>query len=62
MGAYEAFYRRSIDAPDDFWGEQARLVDWHKLHPLIFTFPDAGYWRLGEYLAKAWSVGKQHTN
>jgi flavin reductase (DIM6/NTAB) family NADH-FMN oxidoreductase RutF len=35
-------------------------VDWHKLHPLIFTFPDSGYWRMGEYVAKAWSVGKQH--
>lgn len=35
-------------------------VDWHKLRPLLFTFPDAGYWAMGEYLAKAWSVGKQH--
>jgi flavin reductase (DIM6/NTAB) family NADH-FMN oxidoreductase RutF len=35
-------------------------LDWHKLQPLLFTFPDAGYWAKGEYVAKAWSVGKQH--
>jgi flavin reductase (DIM6/NTAB) family NADH-FMN oxidoreductase RutF len=35
-------------------------VDWNKLRPLIFTFPDGAYWRMGEYLAKAWSVGKKH--
>jgi flavin reductase (DIM6/NTAB) family NADH-FMN oxidoreductase RutF len=33
-------------------------VDWRKLRPMIFTFPDAAYWRLGDYLAKAWDVGK----
>ncbi|MEJ7931985.1 propionate--CoA ligase [Ramlibacter sp. AN1015] len=26
---YEDFYRRSIDDPDGFWAEQARLIDWH---------------------------------
>ena len=25
---YADFYRRSIDEPDEFWAEQARLVDW----------------------------------
>jgi propionyl-CoA synthetase len=25
---YAEFYRRSIDAPDAFWAEQARLIDW----------------------------------
>lgn len=37
-------------------------VDWSKVHPLIFTFPDAGYWKLGEYVAKAWSVGRSRTS
>jgi len=32
--------------------------DWRKIEPLIFTFPDKGYWRLGEHLARAWKVGK----
>jgi propionyl-CoA synthetase len=26
----EAFYRRSIDEPDAFWAEQARLIDWQR--------------------------------
>jgi flavin reductase (DIM6/NTAB) family NADH-FMN oxidoreductase RutF len=32
--------------------------DWPKVDPLIFTFPDKGYWKLGEWVARAWSVGK----
>jgi flavin reductase (DIM6/NTAB) family NADH-FMN oxidoreductase RutF len=32
--------------------------DWKKIAPLIFTFPDKGYWNLGECVAEAWSVGK----
>ena len=31
--------------------------DWKKIDPLIFTFPDNGYWKLGEYVAKAWEIG-----
>ena len=29
MGSYDAFYRRSLDDRDGFWGEQAKLIDWH---------------------------------
>jgi flavin reductase (DIM6/NTAB) family NADH-FMN oxidoreductase RutF len=32
--------------------------DWRKIAPLLFTFPDSGYWKLGDYVAKAWSIGK----
>jgi flavin reductase (DIM6/NTAB) family NADH-FMN oxidoreductase RutF len=32
--------------------------DWKKIDPLIFTFPDNSYWRLGEYIGKAWEIGK----
>jgi len=28
--SYAAFYRRSIDEPDVFWAEQARLIDWRR--------------------------------
>ncbi len=28
MSGYEAFYRQSIDQPEAFWSEQARLIDW----------------------------------
>jgi flavin reductase (DIM6/NTAB) family NADH-FMN oxidoreductase RutF len=34
--------------------------DWQKINPLIFTFPDNGYWRLGEYVAKAWEIGTDY--
>jgi len=34
------------------------VPDWKKIAPLLFTFPDKGYWQLGEYVAEAWSVGK----
>ena len=28
MSRYAEFYRRSIDAPEAFWAEQAALIDW----------------------------------
>ncbi|BEP62066.1 propionate--CoA ligase [Variovorax sp. V213] len=28
MSRYEDFYRQSVDAPEAFWAEQARLIDW----------------------------------
>jgi flavin reductase (DIM6/NTAB) family NADH-FMN oxidoreductase RutF len=35
-------------------------VDWAKVEPLLFTFPDKSYWRLGAHVARAWSVGRGH--
>ena len=32
--------------------------DWKKVNPLLFTFPDKGYWQLGDHVAEAWKVGK----
>jgi propionyl-CoA synthetase len=29
MASYADFYRRSLDHPDAFWAEQARLIEWH---------------------------------
>ena len=29
MSNYQAFYRRSLDHREDFWAEQAQLIDWH---------------------------------
>jgi flavin reductase (DIM6/NTAB) family NADH-FMN oxidoreductase RutF len=34
--------------------------DWRKVAPLIFTFPDKGYWELGDYVAEAWSIGTEY--
>jgi len=28
--SYAEFYRRSVEQPEVFWAEQARLVDWHR--------------------------------
>jgi flavin reductase (DIM6/NTAB) family NADH-FMN oxidoreductase RutF len=33
-------------------------LDWSKVRPLLFTFPKGNYWRFGEHVARAWSVGK----
>ncbi|OHC65176.1 MAG: propionate--CoA ligase [Rhodocyclales bacterium GWA2_65_19] len=30
MGKYAEFYKRSIEQPDAFWSDEAKLVDWHK--------------------------------
>ncbi len=34
------------------------LPDINKIRPIIFSFGDHKYWKLGEYLGQAWSVGK----
>jgi flavin reductase (DIM6/NTAB) family NADH-FMN oxidoreductase RutF len=33
-------------------------VDWAKVRPLLFTFPQPSYWRLGGFAGRAWSIGK----
>ena len=30
MNKYQEFYRQSIAQPDEFWTQEAKLVDWHK--------------------------------
>jgi len=32
--------------------------DWKKINPLLFTFPDNEYWKLGDPVGKAWSAGE----
>ena len=32
--------------------------DWTRISPLIFTFPDKAYWKLGDYVGPAWKAGK----
>ncbi len=34
-------------------------IDYTKLQPILFTMADRSYWRLGERLAAAWSIGKE---
>ena len=33
--------------------------DWPGIAPLLFTFPDKGYWTLGNRVEQAWSAGKK---
>ncbi len=35
--------------------------DWRQIDPLLFSFPVPSYWRLREYVTKAWDVGKNLT-
>jgi len=49
MSNYEAFYRRSLDNRDGFWGEQAQLIDWHVPPTQIcdYSHPPFANWYLG---------------
>ncbi len=48
----------AVHADDDALTDGA--PDWEKIAPLLFTFPDRGYWRLGGFVARAWEVGRCH--
>ena len=49
MGAYAEFHRRSIESPEAFWGEQARLIDWHRPFDQVLDFsrPPFARWFVG---------------
>ena len=50
MGSkYQEFHRRSIEDRDAFWGEQARLVDWHKPYEKVLDYakPPFAKWFVG---------------
>jgi propionyl-CoA synthetase len=46
---YKAFYRRSIEDPEGFWAEQARLIDWHAPFSSVLDFsrPPFAKWFIG---------------
>ncbi len=47
--SYEDFHRRSVDAPEAFWAEQARLIDWHQPHSAVLDYsrPPFARWFVG---------------
>ena len=49
VGTYEAFYRRSLDDREGFWGEQAQLIDWHVPPSQIcdYSRPPFAHWYAG---------------
>ena len=49
MGTYQDFHRRSIEHKDEFWAEQARLVDWHRPFDRVLDYnrPPFARWFVG---------------
>jgi propionyl-CoA synthetase len=49
LSHYDAFYRRSLDDRDGFWGEQAQLIDWHQAPTQIcdYAHPPFANWYVG---------------
>lgn len=49
MTSYAEFYRRSIDQRDDFWAEQAQLIDWQTQPQQIcdYSNPPFARWFVG---------------
>jgi flavin reductase (DIM6/NTAB) family NADH-FMN oxidoreductase RutF len=36
------------------------MPDINKIRPIIFSYGDNNYWKLGEYLGPAWEIGKEY--
>ena len=49
MGAYKEFHRRSIERREEFWAEQAQLVDWHRPFDRVLDYsrPPFARWFVG---------------
>ena len=47
--SYQDFYRHSIEDPNSFWGEQAKLIDWHKPFSKVLDYskPPFAKWFIG---------------
>ncbi len=46
MKSYADFYRQSVDQPESFWTEQAKLIDWHKPFTRVCNYdkPPFAHW------------------
>jgi propionyl-CoA synthetase len=49
MGAYKEFHKRSIERKEEFWAEQAQLIDWHKPFDKVLDYsrPPFARWFVG---------------
>ena len=49
MTSYQDFYQQSIDQPDAFWTEQAKLIDWHTPFTRVCNYdkPPFAHWFQG---------------
>jgi propionyl-CoA synthetase len=42
---YKKYYQRSLDAPDEFWGEAARGIDWVRPYEKVLDSSNAPFYR-----------------
>ena len=49
MTTYKEFHARSLSDPSGFWGEQARLIDWHQPFSQVLDYskPPFAKWFVG---------------
>ena len=49
MGTYKEFHRRSIERKEEFWAEQAQLIDWHQPFGKVLDYsrPPFAKWFVG---------------
>ena len=49
MATIQEFHKHSVENPDAFWGEEAKLIDWHKpfTQVLDFSRPPFAKWFVG---------------
>jgi propionyl-CoA synthetase len=49
MGTYKEFHKRSIEQREEFWAEQAQLVDWHRPFDKVLDYsrPPFAKWFVG---------------
>ena len=59
LPADELFIGEIVGAYADAACLADRKPDVKKLDPFVLTMPDNGYWRVGEKVGEAWSVGKK---
>ncbi|MFZ6680530.1 propionate--CoA ligase [Undibacterium sp. Tian12W] len=47
--SYAAFYQKSIQEPEAFWGQEAKLIDWHKPYEQVLDHskPPFAKWYVG---------------
>ncbi len=38
MTTIQEFHKNSIENPEAFWGEEAKLIDWHKPFSKVLDF------------------------
>ncbi len=60
-GGNEIFIGEIVEAYSDDRYLTNNLPDISKIKPIIFSMHDNNYWKLGEHLGKAWSIGKDYT-